>query len=126
VITRSFRLFVLYSRSNGLLNFHSNGLQIVALVSVLFPYFILSIHSNVFRRNERVITISHLNWRCNRYKVHSSVYRAFSFRREIKRTQERQFVTHLSENLITHLSENTRQIITEPSNHSGPLPLCPS
>jgi hypothetical protein len=38
------------SRSNGLINFRSNGLQVVALMSVFFRYFALSIRSNVFRR----------------------------------------------------------------------------
>jgi len=39
-----------YSRSNGLVNFRSNGLQFVALMSVLFRSFVLSIRLNVFRR----------------------------------------------------------------------------
>ena len=38
------------SRSNGLSNFRSNGLQVVALLSVLYRSFVLSIRSNVLRR----------------------------------------------------------------------------
>ena len=38
------------SRSNGLSNFRSNGLQVVPLLSVLYRSFVLSIRSNVFRR----------------------------------------------------------------------------
>ena len=54
------------SRSNGLINFRSNGLQVVALMSVLFRYFVLSIRSNVFRR-ERLLLLYfkiYIYWLC--------------------------------------------------------------
>jgi hypothetical protein len=41
---------LLNSRTNGLLHFRSDGLHVVALISVLVRSFVLSIHSNVFRR----------------------------------------------------------------------------
>jgi len=53
-----------YSRSNGFLNCRSNGLQVVALMSVLVLFFVLSIRSNVFRRQQLetfVQTISKFN-----------------------------------------------------------------
>ena len=43
-------ILIFFSRSNGLLNFRSNGLQVVALMSVFFRSFVLPIRSNVFRR----------------------------------------------------------------------------
>ena len=41
-----------YSLSNWLLHFRSNGLQVVALMSVLFRSFVLSICSNFFCRQK--------------------------------------------------------------------------
>jgi hypothetical protein len=51
VILTAMKVLSFYSRSNGLLNFHLNGLQVVTLMSVLVLSFALSIRSN-----ERKIT----------------------------------------------------------------------
>ena len=64
VILTAMKVLSFYSRSNGLLNFHLNGLQVVTLMSVLVLSFALSIRSNVFRRQQLekfVRTISKFN-----------------------------------------------------------------